>query len=246
LRARSGAVERAVDRFLPVSASLADHSGLTTGDTPFTVLPNFISDDDFERGLVVDGEHEVDLPTVDFVLFVGDATHDKGIEVLLDAHRRLGESPPLVVIGRPLSGSLAAHPEGVVVLGTRPHGAVLCALRRAAVAVVPSLCPETFGLVALEAMSMGTVVIAARSGGLAELVVDGVTGLLTPPGDSKALAAALRRVLDDGNLRQRMGSAARQRTESFREGPVIGELERIYRDTIASTLPMPMPQGQAS
>jgi glycosyltransferase involved in cell wall biosynthesis len=242
LRARSSAVERSVDRFLPVSESLAGLSGVNSGDTPFTVLPNFILDD--APGGAGD-ERDADLPAGQFVLFVGDATRDKGIDVLLEAHRRLGPAPPLVVIGRPLTASIAAGAPGVVVLGTRPHDAVLRALRRAAVTVVPSLCPETFGLVALEAMSMGSVVIAARSGGLSELVVDGVTGVLTPPGEPEALAEALRRVLGDAELRMRMASAARQRVERFREEPVIGELERIYRDTIESTGPVTMPQGTA-
>jgi glycosyltransferase involved in cell wall biosynthesis len=216
---------------------------VSDGNTPFTVLPNFILDDASEGA--GDDERDADLPAGDFVLFVGDATRDKGIEVLLDAHHRLGHEPPLVVIGRPLSAAISAGAPGVVVLGTRPHDAVLRAFRRAAVTVVPSLCPETFGLVALEAMSMGSVVIAARSGGLSELVLDGVTGLLTPPGDPEALALALRRVLDDALLRTRMASAACQRAERFREEPVIGELERIYREAIESTRPATLPQGTA-
>jgi glycosyltransferase involved in cell wall biosynthesis len=110
---------------------------------------------------------------------------------------------------------------------------------------VPSLWAEPFGLVALEAMAMGTPVVAARSGGLAEVLVDGETGYLTPPGDSNSLAAALRRVLEDDDLRSRMSSAARLRAERFREDPVISELERIYRETVDSTRRV-MPQGRAS
>jgi glycosyltransferase involved in cell wall biosynthesis len=246
LRARSRAVRAAVDRFLPVSASVASRCGFGMGETPFDVLPNFMSDEDFAYADALDAhDQDADLPDTDFLLFFGDATHDKGIDVLLSAHRALGHHPALVVMGRPLAASLRMAPPNVHVLGARPHRAVLRAARRASIAIVPSLWAEPFGLVALEAMATGTPVVAARSGGLEEVLVDGETGFLTPPGDSDALAVALRRLLDDSELRTRMASAARRRAEHFREEPVIGELERIYRDTIESARPATMPQGTA-
>jgi glycosyltransferase involved in cell wall biosynthesis len=246
LSVRSRAVRTAVDHFLPVSTSVATRSRLGMGDTPFDVLPNFMSDDDFAYADAPDTEdRDTGLPDTEFLLFFGDATHDKGIDVLLRAHRALGHQPALVVMGRPLASSLRVPPPNVHVVGTRPHRAVLRAARRATIAIVPSLWAEPFGLVALEAMAMGTPVVAARSGGLEDVLIDGETGLLTPPGDSEALAVALRRVLDDAELRKRMASAARQRAERFREEPVISELERIYRGTIESTRPASMTQGTA-
>jgi glycosyltransferase involved in cell wall biosynthesis len=231
LRLRRHRIRSAVDCFLPVSASVADRSGVGSGSVPFTVLPNFVPDEVFDASADGADEHD-ELPAGDFLLFVGDATPDKGIDVLLEAHRALDNAPPLVVIGRPLSAALEPAPANVAVLGSRSHDFVLQAARRATIAVVPSLCVETFGLVALEAMASGTPVVAARSGGLPELVVHEETGLITPPGEPAALAAALRRLLEDAPLRARMAAASRQRAESFREHEVIPRLERIYTETL--------------
>lgn len=74
------------------------------------------------------------------------------------------------------------------------------------VALVPSL-TEPFGNVAVEAMAMGLPVVASRVGGLREIVEDGATGLLVEPGDAAALAAAVRRLLDDPVLAARLARA---------------------------------------
>jgi glycosyltransferase involved in cell wall biosynthesis len=79
------------------------------------------------------------------------------------------------------------------------------------VAVVPSTAPEPFGLVAVEAMAAGKPVVAAAHGGLLDIVEDGVTGLLVPPGDATALGGALNRLANDEGLRLRMGAAGRER-----------------------------------
>ena len=235
LQARSRRVTAAVDRFLPVSTSVAELSGIVGGDTPVDVLPNFISDHDFAIADADDEPRDADLPPDGFVLFFGDATHDKGIEVLLDAHRRLVPRPTLVVMGRALSPALEDAPADVLVIGSRAHDEALRTARRAAVVVVPSLWAEPFGLVALEAMAVGTPVVAARRGGLAEMVIDGESGLLTSAGDAVALAAAIQSLLDDDALRGRLGAGARRRAEEFRTDRVVGALERSYSEAIASS-----------
>ena len=92
-------------------------------------------------------------------------------------------------------------------------------LRRAVVQALPSVdrtcygrhvpVSELLGLVALEAMASGTPVVASRIGGLAEVVVDGETGFLVPPGDTEALAEGLARLLSDRRLAARLGANAR-------------------------------------
>ena len=72
---------------------------------------------------------------------------------------------------------------------------------------------EPFGRVFIEAMAAYRPVVAFDSGGAAEIVVDGETGVLVPPGDLEAMAAAVCRLLDDSELRQRMGEAGRRRVE---------------------------------
>jgi len=79
------------------------------------------------------------------------------------------------------------------------------------IAVVPSTEPEAFGLVAIEAMACGRAVVAAAHGGVLDIVEDGVTGVLFPPRDAKALADALARLANDDGLRRRLGEAGPSR-----------------------------------
>jgi len=84
----------------------------------------------------------------------------------------------------------------------------------AEIAVSPSLY-EGFGLPAAEAMSSGLPIIATRAGALPEVVgKDGETGILVPPAEPDALAAAIKRLLDDEPLRKRLGEAGRKRVQS--------------------------------
>jgi glycosyltransferase involved in cell wall biosynthesis len=84
-------------------------------------------------------------------------------------------------------------------------------LRSAELAVVPSLF-EGFSLPLVEAMACATPVVATTGGALPEVAgPDGHAALLVPPGDSGALAGAIARALDDGQLRQRLGAAGRER-----------------------------------
>jgi glycosyltransferase involved in cell wall biosynthesis len=73
--------------------------------------------------------------------------------------------------------------------------------------------PEPFGRGVAEAMASGRPVVVARSGGLSEVVEDGVTGLLVPPGDVDAFASAIIRLLDEPSLRRQFGTAGRERAE---------------------------------
>ncbi len=83
------------------------------------------------------------------------------------------------------------------------------------IAVVPSIDPEPFGRVAIEAMAHGLPVVATAHGGLAEIVEPDKTGLLVAPGDAAALAAAIARLVESPALRKSMGDAGRLRQSSF-------------------------------
>src|SRR5437870_8206477 len=110
------------------------------------------------------------------------------------------------------------------------------AIEQAAVVVVPSM-GEGFGMVALEAMERGRPVIAADIGGLGELVEDGVTGLLVPPGEAEPLTRAIERVGSDLELAARMGEAGRRRAlDRFLQERCTDRTELLYRDQLNGRL----------
>ncbi|MFN8606524.1 MAG: glycosyltransferase [Vulcanimicrobiota bacterium] len=134
-----------------------------------------------------------------YALFVGRLTTEKGVGQLLRA--QLTARLPLKVIGDgPLRPQVLATP-GVEYLGQQSHEQVLHWMRQAHFLVVPSLAPESFGLVAAEALACATPVLAARSGNLSELVTDGHTGHLYEPGDHQALARLLREFVATQDMR---------------------------------------------
>ncbi len=104
------------------------------------------------------------------------------------------------------------------------------AIEEAAVVVVPSM-GEGFGMVALEAMERARPVIAAEIGGLGELVDEGVTGLLVPPGEAEPLAKAIVRLAGDLGLAEQMGEAGRRRAlEHFRQERCTERTELLYKE----------------
>jgi glycosyltransferase involved in cell wall biosynthesis len=226
--AGAAALRRHVDLFLPVSAAVAELSGLGPED-PVEVVPNFFREPPPEP--VAADPRLRDLPGEPFLLFCGDASVDKGAEVLARAYRELREPPPLVFLGRQMVAGLDRIP-GARTLGPWPKSLVMEALRRSLLAVVPSIWPEPFGLVALEAAAAGKPVVAAGIGGLRDVVVPGQTGLLVAPGDAEALRAALARLIADPGLRSRLGAAAAERAESFGAAAVVPAFERAYRAAI--------------
>ena len=102
---------------------------------------------------------------------------------------------------------------------------------------------EGLPLSILEAMAAGLPVVASSVGGVPELVVEGETGLLVPPGDPHALAAAMERLLDDPALRRRLGAAGRTRVSEHFDLAVARRAHLdLYRALLADAgLPLPSP-----
>lgn len=97
------------------------------------------------------------------------------------------------------------------------------------IAVIPSIDPESFGMVALEAMAASKPVIAANHGGLAEIVMDGKTGFLVPPSNALALADAIKHLAADAHLRQQMGEAGQLRYLSeFTLDRHVANMTKVY------------------
>ncbi|WP_158276953.1 glycosyltransferase family 4 protein [Paraconexibacter algicola] len=167
-----------------------------------------------------------------YVLFVGSVLPFKGVDVLLDAHARLGAAaPPLVLLGSGRPDRLGPRVHAV---GPRPHPEVMAAWRHAQVGVIPSRWPEPFGQVAVEAMASGVPLVASDTGGLRDIVVDEHTGLLVPPGDPVELAAALARLLADDALRARLAAAGPVRARRYHVARFVDRLEEIYADAVAA------------
>ena len=103
--------------------------------------------------------------------------------------------------------------------GALDEAAIARALADADLCVWPAL-NEAFGMALLEAQASGVAVVAGRSGGVAGIVVPGETGLLVPPGDVASFAAAVRRLILDGEARAAMGAAARAKVEREHDLPV--------------------------
>ncbi len=227
------APERAlVDMFVPVSEAVAIGNGLATRRHPYRVIPNFIPDD---VGDLDDDspEYLTQLPPDGYLLFVGSLTRQKGIETLLEAYAGLVGAPPLVLVGYTLPETPKTFPPNVVVLKNWPHAAVMTAWHHSLAGIVPSIWPDPCPSVAMEAMAAGKPVIASRIGGLPEIVADGETGILVPPGDPDALRAAMARLLDDPALAARMGAAGRQRVAAFHASTVVGQIESLYNEVVA-------------
>lgn len=176
------------------------------------------------------------------VIFVGRLVEKKGVAHLIRAMQEVRRTMPaaeLVLAGDgPLRAALTreADVRGVPArfLGVQTPAQVEELMRRAAVLCGPSIADsrgnaEGLPITFLEAQACGLPVIASTSGGTAEGIVDGETGLLFTPGDESALAEHLRRVLGDAALRERMGAAAREHiVRNFDLGRQTVKLEAIY------------------
>lgn len=160
---------------------------------------------------------------------------EKGHRVLFDAipqiTARMGPIRVLLGGDGPQRAELEAEVqkrglgESICFLGRRSEVAELISL--SSLLVLPSLA-ESFGFVSLEAMSLGKPVVASAVGGTPEVVQDGQTGLLVPPLDAPALAAAVCRVLQNPSLAKTLGEAGVRRAEFFSFERMIRGYEAVY------------------
>ena len=106
-------------------------------------------------------------------------------------------------------------------------------LRSFDIFVLPSILPDPFPTVVIEAMASALPVIASECGGVSEMVVPGLTGILVPPGDVGALASAIQRLVLDDAGRVAMGEAARRRAKTeFQLARFVRQFERTYRSVL--------------
>jgi glycosyltransferase involved in cell wall biosynthesis len=225
---RNGAFA-AIDTFVALSYFIRDK--LTQGGVSLEkirVCGNFI---DLGRA------EPAHFPKSSYALYLGRLSAEKGIRTLLAALRRCrvpckiaGDGPLRAEVIEALQDPALAH---VDYLGFVDGDAKRELIARAACTVVPSECYENFPMAGVESLSLGTAVVAARIGGLPELVQDGETGFLFDAGDAGALAAALMQVAESPDRSAQMGQqAAHEARMRFGAARHLSELLAIYHDTL--------------
>jgi glycosyltransferase involved in cell wall biosynthesis len=226
---------------IPTAVIANSHATLATlndgSAVPRFVVPSPVAaPDGFGRQQERDGDRRDALR----IGMVGRLAPWKGQHVFLDAFAQAFRdgSERLVIAGAPLFGEDAYEAQlrrRVKALGlerrvdfTGFSEDVWSVLRDLDVLVHASVTPEPFGQVIVEGMAAGLPVVATGAGGPAEIVRDGVDGLLYPPGDSAALAARLRTLAADAGLRARLGAAARETARSFTPDAAADGVMKVY------------------
>ncbi len=194
---------------------------------------------------LVDPYTYLDIPTAasnkqSRIVCVGRFVHAKGQDILLRAAALLkGDLDfkiELIGGGKTKSELITLADElGIsnicLFRGSIPHPQVLLSMAGSLLTVVPSR-SEAFGLVNIESMSVGTPVVATRTGGMPEILRDGIDGLLFDLESVEDLAAKLRMIIEDGNLRQAMGRNCRQRfLEVFEQNASVCREARWFFET---------------
>lgn len=210
-----------------------------------SVVPNAVDGERFAQGAAGSaGDARVlagrGLDSDGYLLSVGRLDRRKNVALLAEAHARLsGEAPPLVLVGKPGLGAesvlraLAPHREaGRVLLFDDVDDAELPALYRGARVFCYPSAAEGFGMPPLEAMAAGTPVVVSDATALPEVVGD--AGVLVPPGDERALTAALDALLQDPGRLQSLAAAGRERAGRSSWGAGARELARAYRGLAAA------------
>ncbi len=187
------------------------------------------------------------LEGVPIVTFTGRLVREKGADILVRAFQQVqakvpgaelhiaGAGPERTALTALVAEFRLAH--CVTFHGQLDDAALQALLARSWAHVVPSRWPEPFGVSATEAMMRGTAVVASNVGGLADIVIPGVTGFLVPAGDSRALADSLWALLSNRSCAEEMGMNARQRAlELFDVRRCSSRFEALY-DELMSRVP---------
>ena len=219
------------------------------------VIPAGVDTERFRPISVDIARREINIPADrKLILFVGRMEPLKGIETLFRAIAILAKETPCLceniyvsIIGgegesteatrsaeeerlRNLREELGLK-ELITFLGSKDQDTLPYYYSAAYVVTVPSYY-ESFGMVAVEAMACGTPVIASKAGGLQYTIQDGVTGLLFPTNSPDALADRLCTLLDEPELRDRMGASARQWAQRFSWTNIADEIVTLYREVL--------------
>lgn len=179
------------------------------------------------------------------ILFVGRLEKRKGLRYLLEAFGRLKWDYPylrLIIVGAGSPGKecyqimAERNLQDVVFVGGVHRDAVRRYFRTCHIFCAPSTGKESFGIVVGEAMASGKPIVASDIAGYASIMTDGQEGFLVPPKDSHALADALQRLIEDADLRRRMGETGRATAQNYRWKHVTDLVEACYEEALGGVL----------
>lgn len=191
------------------------------------VVPNFVDTTRFSPGPTARRATPFRL------LFVGNFAPLKGSEVLRRLMPRLGPSFELHFTSGLKGIDAGRIADNMRCIGRLTDDSALIDAYRACDAVIVPSYFEGFGYTALEGMACGKPVIASSAGALPEVIADGVSGVLCPPGDVEAFATACHRLAGDSTLRQHMGQAGRGiAVERFSEQAVVPRYLEVYEHVL--------------
>ncbi|HZK11829.1 MAG TPA: glycosyltransferase family 4 protein [Atribacterota bacterium] len=173
------------------------------------------------------------------ILYVGRLSKEKGVEYLLNAIPLILKKQPKVIcdiVGDgPERERLERHAKNlklsknVKFRGKIAYEKIEEYYRKSTVVVIPSICPEAFSLVGVEAMSVGRVVVGTNVGAIPEWLEDGRTGFLVEPKNSKDIANKIIKLFKDQNLLKVMGKRAHIKSAHFSIEEHINNLEKVYK-----------------
>jgi len=217
-----------VDKFIAVSSFVKEiyTKYLSLSDEDIIVIPNFYEAKKEKSELKYIGV----LPE-DFILFVGALAPFKGIDVLIDAYRRINTETKLVLIGHTHPNYSYNDSENIQIIKNAQHEILMKIYPRCKFVVIPSICPDACPTVALEAMNCKKAIVASDIGGLRDIVVDGKTGMLFPSNNSNKLANAMKYLINNPKECIRMGERGYKRlVNSFSVENASKKIEKIYQN----------------
>lgn len=232
-------IERS-DRITAVSQWLKDETTRAFGcsDCPIEVIPNFVDPTVFDRARYGDALRQELGGGRPVLMHISNFRPVKRVVDVIRVFARVRAQQPCVLVMVGDGPDRHAAEEEARRLGVAAEVRFLGKIDTVAplfaaadVYVFPSE-SESFGLSALEALASGVPVVAARVGGVPEVVRDGVTGALLPLGDVEGMAEAVRGFLDPSRWREASAAAAADARARFATGDVVARYERLYADAM--------------
>jgi glycosyltransferase involved in cell wall biosynthesis len=234
------------DGLISPTRSLADivARGWHIAPDRITVVPTGM--DAIPAGVNLDGPLPVALGGAPYLLYFGRLEERKGVHVLAQALPAiLGAHPELKAVfigddfsyrGESMRGAIeaenTAHADRLLFMPRMPQRDLFPIIAGARLVVLPSLW-ENLANTCLEAMQLGRPIVATLGCGFGEVMEDGVSGLLVPPGDAEALAGRVVDALNDLALLERVGQGARRRVGDFAIDAMAERLVGYYAEVVA-------------